>query len=177
MASKLLIELKVKYPNLDNAREILKKVGAKFLGKYHQTDIYYLVGEKRLKLRSVNGREYYLVYYERPNVADIKQSKVILTQVLNGEEMNNILESILGIKVIVDKIREIYEYRGVRIHLDSVKHLGSFIEFEKVTTKDQLVSDRRILKDLMSMFKIKVNDLADRSYSDMLMDILRKSSH
>lgn len=175
MVGKLLVELKAKYTDLNKAREILKEINAKFIGRYHQVDTYYLIGEKRLKLRNVDDKEYFLVYYERPNLASIKQSKIILAKILDGIELNEILEGILGIKVIVDKIREIYEYKGVRIHLDSVKYLGNFIEFEKPTTKNKIVNDRKLLEDLMLTFRITRDDLIGKSYSDLLLDHLTKS--
>jgi adenylate cyclase, class 2 len=47
-------------------------------------------------------------------------------------ELRAALSSALGIKVVVAKKRSLFLWNEVRIHLDEVKGLGNFIEFEAV---------------------------------------------
>ena len=76
------------------------------------------------------------------------------------------MTKIFGMKVVVDKIREIYRYNGIQIHLDKVKKLGEFIEFE-VEIKD-LKRDKERILELMKILKIDGKNLIRGSYSDLL---------
>ena len=64
---KHLVEMKARYEDLGKARALL--AGSETVGTFRQVDTYFLTGEKRLKVRSVEGRrEGQIVYYERPDV-------------------------------------------------------------------------------------------------------------
>ena len=43
-----------------------------------------------------------------------------------------VLGQVFPVKAEVRKTREIYRFQGVQVHLDTVKGLGKFLEFEKV---------------------------------------------
>jgi predicted adenylyl cyclase CyaB len=169
MTKKILAEIKARYDDLEKARAILRKLDAEYIGRFRQIDTYFLLGEKRLKLREVEGDEYKLVYYERPYQKDIKTSNVIISRVVDGNELRMILEKVLGVEAVVDKIREIYKYRGVQIHLDEVKSLGRFIEFEKDTDRDRLKEDLELLDRLIDTLEIDRNLLIEGSYSDLIL--------
>lgn len=166
---KLLIELKAKYGDLEKAREILRKLKAEYIGTFHQIDTYFIVDNKRLKLRAINNKKFILVYYERPNIPSIKESKVILHEVYDKDSLIEILSRLFGIKVVVDKIREIYRYKGVQVHLDIVDKLGTYIEFEKETNTYEYERDKKLLETLLRLFGINKNDVVSGSYSDILL--------
>ena len=79
------------------------------------------------------------------------------------------LGAALGIWKTVEKERVVYLFDEVRIHLDKVKSLGSFLEFEGVVSSG---SDKRKIKEkvdwLISQFEIRNNDLIEVSYSDLI---------
>ncbi|RLE70456.1 MAG: adenylate cyclase, partial [Thermoprotei archaeon] len=97
-----------------------------------------------------------------------KVSNIIIVRTVEGEGLKKILSDVLGVKVIVDKKREIYRYRGVQIHLDEVKDLGTFIEFEMEVPRGSENEGRRYLVDLMRELEIEYKDLVSGSYSDLL---------
>ena len=71
---------------------------------------------------------------------------------------------------VVRKRRELYLWQNVRIHLDEVKGLGSFIEFEGVVSAsagEQL--SRQRVDFLTDEFSIAPADQIGVSYSDLLM--------
>jgi predicted adenylyl cyclase CyaB len=70
---------------------------------------------------------------------------------------------------VVEKHREIYLYRNVRIHLDEVRGLGSFLEFEAVLGPgvDQVAGQSQ-LDFLAREFSLDRGDLLSGSYSDMV---------
>jgi len=168
---KTLVELKAKIDNIDKIREKILKLNAKFIGKFHQIDTYFNVPKGRLKLREVEGKPYaQLIYYERENIAAPKKSKVFILEISNPEEFKEKTEKILGIKSVVDKVREVYTYRETKIHLDSVKKLGYFIEFEKETSDLEIENCRKFLEKMMEKLKIKRENLIGLSYGELILN-------
>ena len=167
---KLNIEIKAKIKSLDEARKIVKILKAKKIGVYHQKDTYFKVGKGRLKLREVKGLNPQLIYYERKNISKPKKSNLLIMDVENPKILKKILGKIFGVWVVVEKVREVYMFKGVKIHLDKVKGLGSYLEFEKPTKnrRKDLEKSRKILVWLMKKFKIKEKDLEKGSYSDLI---------
>ena len=80
----------------------------------------------RLKFRKTENRDgAELVYYERDNVADIKESRVFMLKIQNPVQFEILLKRVLSIRIVVEKLREIYWYQGTQIHLDMVERLGN----------------------------------------------------
>jgi len=168
---KILVELKAKIDDLNRIRSEILELNANFVGRFHQIDTYFNVPKGRLKLREVEGRSYaQLIYYERENIAAPKKSEVFILEISNPKEFKEKTGKILGIKSIVDKIREIYIYDETKIHLDFVKGLGSFIEFEKETSDSEVGNGRKFLEKLMEKLKIKRENLIELSYGELILN-------
>ena len=168
---KTLVELKAKIDNIDKVREKILKLNAEFIGKFHQIDTYFNVPKGRLKLRKVEGKPYaQLIYYERENIAAPKKSEVFILEISNPEEFKEKTEKILGVKSVVDKVREVYVYRETKIHLDSVKGLGCFIEFEKETLESEIEETRSFLEKLMKKLEIRWENLIESSYGELILN-------
>lgn len=164
---KKLLEIKARYRDLNTAKKILSEINAKKIGIYHQIDTYFNISIGRLKLREIEGeRNSKLVYYIREDIRRPKQSKVYLAEICDTDGVKEMLTAIFGIKVVVDKIREIYRYNEIQVHLDRVKELGEFVEFEMEI--QDLKRDRKRLLKLMKILKIDEKDLIKGSYSDLL---------
>jgi len=165
---KELVELKARYEDLGKARGLL--LGADHVTTVRQVDTYFSLGERRLKLRSVAGaKEGQLVYYERPDVGGVKESRVLLASVPDAQAVREILSQILPVKAEVRKTREIYRFQGVQVHLDTVRGLGKFIEFEKVLPgESDRDAARTQLESLKAYFQITDEDLMASSYSDLV---------
>lgn len=166
--AKHLVELKARYEDLGKARALLR--GAEHVGTFRQVDSYFSLGERRLKLRSVEGRkDGQLVYYERPDQGGVKESRVLLADLADAETVLEILKLTFPLQVEVRKTREIYRLQGVQIHLDEVKGLGRFIEFEKALASEaEREEGRKALENLRAYFQIPPEDLMASSYSDLL---------
>lgn len=163
-----LVELKARYEDLGKARALL--AGAEHVATARQVDTYFSLGERRFKLRSIEGaREGQLVYYERPDVGGVKESRVLLASIPDAPAVREILARVLPVKAEVRKTREIYRFQGVQVHLDTVRGLGKFIEFEKVLAgESDRDADRKQLESLRAYFQIPDDDLMASSYSDLL---------
>lgn len=166
--SKHLVELKARYEDLGKARALL--AGAEGLGTFRQVDTYFSVGERRLKLRAVEGRkEGQLVYYERPDQGGVKESLVLLADLPDASTVLDILRRAFPVKAEVRKTREIYRLQGVQVHLDVVQGLGKFLEFEKVVSGEaEEKAGREQLESLSRYFQVAPEDLMASSYSDLL---------
>ena len=132
-----LLELKCKVGSLDEAKKSVNKLKARYIGVFHQIDTYFNVQKGRLKLREVeNEKKSDLIYYEREETLEPKESDVLIVEIQNTKSFKVLMTKVLGKKVVIDKTREIYRHKETQIHLDTVKELGSFIEFERITSTD-----------------------------------------
>ncbi|MEK6838757.1 MAG: class IV adenylate cyclase [Candidatus Thermoplasmatota archaeon] len=167
-AEKRVIELKARYEDLGKARALL--TGAEHVGTFRQVDTYFLLGDRRLKVRTVAGsRGGQLVYYERADVASVKESTVLMAVLDDAKAILDIFRRAFPVQAEVRKTREIYLYRGVQVHLDTVPGLGKFIEFEKVLKNEsEGETARKELDTIRGYFQIPNEDLMASSYSDLV---------
>ena len=123
-----------------------------------------------MKLREVkNSRTSELIYYEREDIAGPKNDDAFILRVQEAEDLKTILKKILTPMTVIGKVREIYQHQGTQIHLDTVKKLGKFVEFERQTADDASMAekDQRILEKLMKQLEIPSSNLEILSYSDL----------
>ena len=142
--NKTNLELKHYCSNFNKIRKVLKEIGAKKEIIKSQTDYFFKLpnSKARLKLRIEEKRQL-LVYYERPDFLKAKStiSKGRLYNVRDSQLLP-FLSSVLGIKVIVKKKREIWRKSNTVFHIDNVKGVGGIFEIElqkegKITDTDQ----------------------------------------
>ncbi len=167
--SHIHIEIKARCEDPGRIREILRKQGAVFCGMDHQVDTYFRVSSGRLKLRE-GTIENALVYYSRPDQPGPKQADVTLCRLRPDPAMRQVLADALGIRVQVVKQREIYYIDNVKIHLDQVGPLGTFVEIEAIDETGAIGRDRLTeqCRRYMELFGICPDDLIPGSYSDMI---------
>ena len=166
----LNVEIKARCKNPDQIRAILKAHQADFRGTDHQIDTYFDNVKGRLKLREGNI-ENNLIHYLRSNQAGPKKSEVHLYPTPDSVRLKALLQTALGVKVVVDKKREIYFIKNVKFHLDQVKGLGSFVEIEAIDD-DGTIGEPFLLQQCqtyLQLFEIEADDLIEVSYSDLLL--------
>ena len=126
------LEIKVRVADLAPARATATRLGARPAGVEVQVDRYYeLEGESRLKLRTVPGRPAELIRYRRPESDAVRTSDYEVTLVRDAEARRCLVPKTRPV-VTVRKRREVLLLDNVRIHLDSVESLGTFVELEAV---------------------------------------------
>lgn len=163
------IELKAVCKNLQQLKETVLYHGGNFERKMHHVDTYFNAPKGRLKLREIDDNESVLIFYERADTAESKESNYYIYNSANPAALKEVLEKTLGIKIIVDKIRELYIYKNTRIHLDTVQGLGTFMELETVIksqTYDEAVQEHNEVKNFLG---IETQDLLEKSYSDLIL--------
>lgn len=174
----LNVEIKAKCKDPEKIRKYLQENNADFKGLDEQTDTYFNVSLGRLKLRE--GRiENNLIYYHRENQAGPKSSHFKLIKTNDPKGLKEVLTNACGIKIIVNKRREIYYIDNVKFHIDEVPGLGNFVEIEAgnlladKTERDLLAQCKNYLK----AFEIADEDLIAESYSDLLLKVTHLSDN
>lgn len=163
------IELKAILADRAAALAACERIQARAQGDIHQIDTYFIVPNGRLKLRVATPGRTELVYYHRPDIAGAKGCDYLLEPV--APTAGALLGSALGVLATVEKTRTLYLWDNVRIHLDLVTGLGSFIEFEAVIAAGTEEEDGfKKLTYLSDIFNISENDHLKYSYLDMMLD-------
>ena len=165
-------EFKAVTNDLEKLERKLQELNPVFKGEDHQIDTYFNVNKGRLKMREGNI-ENSLIYYERKNDADAKQSDVILYEHNPSASLKNILIKLHGIKTIVDKRRKIYFIDNVKFHFDTVKGLGSFVEVEAQDAAENADIEKLKMQcsQYFELFELKQEDYVNVSYSDLLIGV------
>ena len=165
------VEIKALCKDPAQIRTVLEEKNAAFIGKDHQVDSYFRSSSGRLKLRE-GTIENNLIWYERPDQAGPKTSHCILHRTEKGSHLKDILDRAMGISVVVDKQREIYFIDNIKIHIDRVEGLGSFVEIEAQSEEGVLTEEilHSQCAGLMEEFSIPSGDLVEESYSDLLLN-------
>ena len=162
------IEIKAKCKELKKIEDILSSIDTDFVNEVFQRDTYFKVPLGMLKLRESDDEGNSLIWYKRRRKSSPKFSEYYICQTEHHKEIKKLLEEALGIKIIIEKFRKIYLYENVRIHLDKVKKLGSFIELEAVISeKDNEKKSRKNINLLIEKLNIKKEELIKSSYSEM----------
>ncbi len=166
-----ILEIKARCAQPEKIIAILEEKKAIFKGADHQIDTYFNANEGRLKLRQ-GTIECNLIQYNRPDQAGPKHSQVSLYKPNDAEKLKVVLTHSVGIKVVVDKQRSIYFVDNVKIHVDEVKGLGSFLEIEAIDEDgSRSLSELKDQCDsFMELFDVKTEDLLDVSYSDLILE-------
>jgi adenylate cyclase class 2 len=164
------IELKARLASVEAARQTAQRLATRHLGILHQVDTYFNATRGRLKLRQIDGQRAELIAYHRNNAAEARASDYTIVPVSGPETLKQALAVALGVRVVVDKTREVFLYHNVRIHLDQVQGLGPFLEFEAVLGGE--IDDsagRAQVEWLCGEFGIAAGDVVAESYGDLMM--------
>ena len=163
------VELKARDADPAATEARLRDLGAAPADTFDQRDIYFRTRSGRLKLRTSSSSE--LIAYRRPDDAEPAESTYVLAAVSEPDALAEALEAALGTVVTVSKRRRLFRWEGVRIHLDEVEGLGSFVEFEAVLPDaGDLDTARAKVARLRAALDIADDALVSAGYADLLLD-------
>jgi adenylate cyclase class IV len=178
------LELKARCPDLARARQAAIDLGAVLHGILHQTDTYFRAANGRLKVRQIHEEpagdgasteqcvdRAELIWYDRPDDHQARTCNYKVVPIDRAPEVIAALTRALGLRGTVRKTRELHLWHNVRIHLDTVESLGTFIEFEAVITpaaENGPEASAGRLQKLRRALAIAEDDLISHSYSDLL---------
>jgi len=163
------LEIKADCRDLKRIEGILNSLNVEFLSEGFQRDTYFKVSRGNLKLRETNTGEDFLIWYKRREKAEPKLSEYYIYQTQESQKLKNFLRNAFGEKIIIEKVRKIYLYKNVRIHLDRVKGLGNFIELEAVLSKYGIDKEsKENINFLVKKLCIEKEDLLKSSYTEIV---------
>jgi homotetrameric cytidine deaminase len=166
------VELKARDPDPDATAARCAALGAQERGVLVQRDTYFAAPHGRLKLRQSGGAGDELIAYRRPDAAEPGESRYVRAAAADPEALREALAAALGTAVVVAKRRRLYLWNDVRIHLDDVEGLGTFLELEAIVAADgsDLQDARAKLRRLRDELAINDDSLVTEGYSDLLLD-------
>jgi homotetrameric cytidine deaminase len=164
------VELKATDPDPVRSLEVVRGLGAEDRGVRHQRDTYFRVPRGRLKLREEHPGGASLVQYDRADAAEARESRYRLVPVSDPLQTRAALEAALGTLAVVEKDRHLLMWQGVRIHLDDVVGLGSFVELEGVADEgSDLLGEMERVTQLTEALDIAPERILRTSYSDQVL--------
>lgn len=180
------VEIKAKIDDLNIIKDLLEKLGAKYIGTKKQVDMIF----GNPKFLDENSK-----IIEGGLVARIR--RVDNTSTLEFKEINRLgggieLESEIpnteiGAKFLekldfkesftIDKQRQYFEYEGCKVQLDNVKDLGEFIEIEKIIDNELEIENAR-QECIKLLEKISPDaTIINEKYGDLIQDKINKSKN
>ena len=163
------VELKARDADPEGTLRRALELGASDEGVLRQRDTYFGRARGRLKLREQEPGGAQLIAYLRADDEAARTSAYRIAEVGEPAELREALDAALGTLVIVDKRRHLLLYEDVRIHLDDVDGLGTFVELEGVAAPDSDLSrERDIVEQLRA--QLALGEPVPVSYSDLLLD-------
>jgi homotetrameric cytidine deaminase len=164
--TKLRRNLEIKARDADPRRtlEAALALGAEDGGELTQRDTYFGGARGRLKLREQTPGEAELIQYRRADEEGPRTSEFRVVPIAAADPLREALDAALGTLVVVEKRRRLLLWEGVRIHLDDVDDLGTFVELEAPEDGDQQAKVEKLTEAL------GIADPIAGSYSDLVLN-------
>jgi len=171
------VELKAIDPDPGRSLAACRALEAEDRGNLWQRDSYFKVVHGGLKLRRENPGGAHLIQFERADEPQQRESRYRIVKVEDSQTLLDALTAALGLAVVVTKRRRLFLWRGVRIHLDAVEQLGTFIELEAVAPPDSdLAHEHSLIAALRETFDITDDRLVASGYARQLTAALAANS-
>jgi predicted adenylyl cyclase CyaB len=161
------LEIKIKIDNPSELFGRIKQINAEYKGELNQVDIYYKIKNGRLKLRLENGNQTLIKYLRNEKTGDRWSDYQLIS--LERNDAREYLKDVLEEETVVEKKRLLYLYDNTRIHIDTVKRLGSFLELETLVINDIQDAVKRF-DNIIGLLSIKKENEIRRSYSDLMLE-------
>jgi homotetrameric cytidine deaminase len=176
------VELKARDPEPARTLERALALGADDRGEFVQRDTYFAGANGRLKLREheTGGSPLWdelieysheLIGYSRPDTTEARTSSYRRVPIPDVAPLHEALDAAYGTLVTVSKRRHLLMWEGVRIHLDEVEGLGSFLELEAVAEPgSDLTAEHAKVEQLRGELGVAEENLVATSYADLLLE-------
>jgi homotetrameric cytidine deaminase len=181
-ASMRNVELKARDPDPGGTLDRALALGAEDRGEFRQRDTYFAGATGRLKLREHEAGgspmwdelieySHELIGYTRPDSTEARTSTYLRVPVADVAPLLEALDAAYGTLVTVAKRRHLLLWEGVRIHLDDVEGLGTFVELEAVAEPNSdLTAEHEKVERLRRELGIDDANLVATSYADLLLE-------
>lgn len=136
--------------------------------RLQQRDMFFPCPKGRLKLRLQKPGPSYLIAYSRPDARGPKTSRYTTAAAPEPEALTACLRAALGAGPEVVKTRVLFMAGRTRVHVDSVRGLGDFLELEVVLRRGEgAAAGRAEARRLMALLGVRPDDLLEGAYADL----------
>lgn len=161
------IEFKAELRHLPSARAQCRALGAQLIGHLHQSDTYFRLTDGRLKRREAKGEPVEWIFYHRPDGASPRMSNFTILSEAQAQRRWGTAHLRPWLSVV--KHRELWMIDNVRIHLDEVDNLGTYIEFEAIVSGERDVKTcYEMIASLRETFGPVLGEPVAVSYADLI---------
>jgi len=172
------VEAKVRINDVEDMEKRIKEQGAEYKGTVKQADEYYDFPDMRIlnsggafRVRAAD-RNYRVTYKGCKKNEETTSRDEIEIGIESAEKMIKILENIGFIELCeIKKKRKVYLLAGLKISLDEVEGLGSFMEMEGLANSEKEYKEKKgeIFK-LLDKLGVPSEDISQRSYMEMALN-------
>jgi len=162
------IEIKSRLTDRAAVEQHLTDMGAQFIWRRRQLDVFFNVPTGYLKLRRVDGQSAELIAYVRAAGSQPRPSDYDIAPAGYGAALERALSRSLGVRGVVSKERTLFQWHHTRVHLDEVDGLGSFLELEAVAREISLLEARREAEKAIALLGLDAADFLDRPYLELI---------
>ena len=164
------LELKVKLKTFAPIKKLLNVINAGFVKELRQKDVYYKISGGLLKLRIENGKQSIIKYLRDEKGSDRFSNYEVLY--FSEGDAENFFNNIFQVEAVVQKVRKLYLYDNTRVHLDSVKGLGNFLELETLVLAGKPDAKKRY-KEIIKLLELDKYQELKKSYRDLIIESSR----
>ncbi len=171
----LEIEIKASIANREEIKRKLEQKGAQFKTKKYQHDILldpptadFSKTDQVLRIRNTNGN--WKLDYKSPRMDnETRARKEFSLTIEDGKQLKEIF-AFMNFKIVgeIEKTRETYTLQHITIDLDSVTHLGDFIELEILGEEQNLEKHKKEIFQLLEELEIK--EIIQKDYLELLWE-------
>ena len=121
------VEARMRCPDYDGLRSRAIEIGSMYEGKDDQTDTYFGVPDGFMKIRETSLDQDHVLFYRRPNIADIHTCESFASHVTEIDSMRALLENAFGTRAVIRKTRETFVRQNCRILFDRLSKNRTFL--------------------------------------------------
>lgn len=172
------VEAKVRINDREGMEERIKEQGAEYKGTIKQADEYFDCSDMRIfnsggafRVRAADGK-YRVTYKGVKKDEETTSREEMEIAIESAEKMIKILENMGFIRLCeIKKKRKVYLLAGLKISLDEVEGLGSFMEMEGMANSEAEYKEKKgeIFK-LLDKLGVPSEDISQRSYMEMALN-------
>ncbi len=172
------VEAKVRISDVWWMEKRISEEGAEYKGMIKQRDEYYDFPDMRLfndggafRVRSSDG-DFRITYKWCKKDEDTTSREEIEIGIESADKMITILESIGFVKLCeIKKKRKVYQLDDLKVSLDEVEGLGSFVEVEGMADSEEEYRAKKVeIFKLLDRLGISSSDIIRRTYMEMALD-------
>ena len=179
------VEAKVRINDVESMEKRITEQGAEYKGMIKQADEYFDFPDMRIfnsggafRVRAAD-RNYRVTYKGVKKDKETTSREEIEIGIESAEKMIEILEHMGFIRLCeIKKKRKIYLLAGLKISLDVVEELGSFMEIEGMANSDAeyKAKNGEIFK-LIDKLGVSSSDISQKSYMELALNRNYPISH